>query len=132
LGLVTGVVYFTGTLYWITQVMVLYGSLPTWIAVLLNGALVAYLALYPAIFAIVVRRLVAGFGPSALLCAPFVWVGLELGRTHLLTGFPWVLLGYSQASVLPIAPLSSASWVSAWGPDAWVRLRSADDSSRRL
>ena len=27
-----------------------------------------------------------------------VWVATELGRTYLFTGFPWVLLGYSQAT----------------------------------
>jgi len=46
-------------------------------------------------------------GPAALMAAPLVWIATELGRTHLLTGFPWVLLGYSQATVLPIAQLAS-------------------------
>ena len=41
------------------------------------------------------------------MAAPLVWVATELGRTYFLTGFPWVLLGYSQASVLPIAQLAS-------------------------
>ena len=53
LGVVTGVVYFTGTLYWITRVMVLYGGLQFRVALLVNAALVAYLALYPGIFAMV-------------------------------------------------------------------------------
>ena len=55
LGLTTGVVYFTGTLYWITRVMAVYGGLPAWVAVILNAALVAYLALFPAVFAVVMR-----------------------------------------------------------------------------
>ena len=38
--------------------MAMYGDLPRWVAVLVNAALVAYLALFPAIFALVVRRLV--------------------------------------------------------------------------
>jgi apolipoprotein N-acyltransferase len=107
LGLLTGGIYFTGTLYWITRVMVVYGGLQGWIAVPVNAALIAYLALFPGLFALVVRRLTMAHGPAALMAAPLVWVATELGRTHLLTGFPWVLLGYSQATVLPIAQLAS-------------------------
>lgn len=107
LGLVTGLVYFAGTLYWITRVMVVYGGLATWIALPINVALVAYLALFPALFALVMRRLTIAHGANALMAAPFVWAATELGRTHLLTGFPWVLLGYSQVTVLPIAQLAS-------------------------
>ena len=107
LGLTTGLVYFTGTLYWITLVMAVYGGLPMWIAASLNGALIAYLALFPALFAVVMRRAVAAFGAHALAAAPLAWVATELGRTYILTGFPWVLVGYSQAAVLPIAQLAS-------------------------
>ena len=39
--------------------------------------------------------------------APFAWVATELGRTYIFTGFPWVLLGYSQASTLPVAQFAS-------------------------
>ena len=100
-------VYFTGTLYWLTRVMALYGGLPAWVAVILNAALVAYLALFPAVFAVVMSRGLVAFGARALALAPLVWVATELGRTHILTGFPWVLLGYSQAEVLPMAQLAS-------------------------
>jgi apolipoprotein N-acyltransferase len=107
LGLLTGVIYFAGTLYWITTVMAVYGGLQLWVAVLVNILLIAYLALFPALFALIVRRLRLAFGNRALLAAPFVWVATELGRTHLFGGFPWVLLGYSQAGVLPVAQLAS-------------------------
>lgn len=107
LGLTTGIVYFVGTLYWISLVMNQYGGLQMWSAVFVNALLIAYLALFPALFAAIVRRLVWAVGPKALLAAPLVWVATEFGRTHLLTGFPWVLLGYSQTSILPIAQLAS-------------------------
>ena len=123
LGLTTGVVYFAGTLYWITRVMALYGGLPAWVAVILNAALVAYLALFPALFAVVMRRGFVAFGARALAAAPLVWVATELGRTHILTGFPWVLLGYSQAEVLPIAQL--ASLFGVFGVSALVATTSA-------
>jgi apolipoprotein N-acyltransferase len=107
LGFVAGAIYFTGTLYWITRVMAMYGDMAFWVAVLINAALIAYQAIYPAIFALVVRRIVIAHGPGALMAAPIVWVATELGRTHILSGFPWVLLGYSQTSVLPIAQFAS-------------------------
>lgn len=123
LGLATGLVYFTGTLYWITRVMVVYGGLsfPTGVAV--NAALIAYLALYPAIFAAVVSRLTLAIGTRALLAAPLVWVASELGRGQLFTGFPWVLLGYSQATVLPVAQLASV--LGVYGISALAALCSA-------
>ena len=70
LGLATGAVYFAGTVYWITGVMVVYGNLPTWVAIPVNASLIATLALFPALFAMVVRRLVMAFGPRAMIAAP--------------------------------------------------------------
>jgi apolipoprotein N-acyltransferase len=105
--LLTGAVYFTGTLYWITRVMAVYGGLQLGVALLINAALVAYQAFFPAMFAVVLRRIVIAHGRPALLAAPLVWVATELGRTYVMTGFPWVLLGYSQTSVLPVAQLAS-------------------------
>ena len=123
LGLTTGVVYFAGTLYWITLVMAVYGGLSMWVAAILNGALIAYLALFPALFAVLMRRALAVFGARALAAAPFVWVATELGRTYILTGFPWVLLGYSQVEVLPVAQL--ASLFGVYGVSALVAAASA-------
>jgi apolipoprotein N-acyltransferase len=103
--------------------MVVYGGLATWVAVPINVALVAYLALFPALFALIMRRLTIAHGPNALLAAPLVWAATELGRTHILTGFPWVLLGYSQVRVLPIAQLASLTGV--YGVSMLVALVSA-------
>ena len=111
LGLLAGSVYFAGTLYWISGVMATFGAMPFVVAVLINGALVAYLALYPAIFGAVMARLSSRFGMRALAAAPCVWVATELARTLVMTGFPWVLLGYSQASVLPVAQVASVAGV---------------------
>ena len=40
--------------------MAIYGGLPTTVAVLINAALIAYLALFPGIFALVMQRAFAG------------------------------------------------------------------------
>jgi apolipoprotein N-acyltransferase len=123
LGWLTGAVYFTGTLYWITHVMATYGNLPRWIAVPINGALIGYLSLFPATFALVSARLIRRFGTLGVMAAPIVWVASEVGRTQVFTGFPWVLLGYSQTSVLPVAQL--ASLVGVYGVSLLVAAVSA-------
>jgi apolipoprotein N-acyltransferase len=107
LGLVAGVVYFTGTLYWLVETMTTFGGLPTWQAAIAAATLIAYLSLFPAFFALIQARLARAAGREALGLAPVVWVAGEMGRTYVLDGFPWELLGYSQASVLPIAQLAS-------------------------
>ena len=117
-GVTTGAIYFGGTLYWMSGVMARYGELNAAVAVLINAVFVAYVALFPALFAVLMRRLTMVLGAAALPAAPFVWTATELGRTHLFTGFPWVLLGYSQATVLPIA--QAASVVGVFGVSAIV------------
>jgi apolipoprotein N-acyltransferase len=107
LGAASGAVYFAGTLYWVTHVMVQYGGLHVWSAILVNALLVAFVTLFPAVFALIMRRLLVAYGLRALLVAPLVWVTTEWGRTHLFGGFPWVLLGYSQVALLPIAQFAS-------------------------
>src|SRR5262249_51647866 len=109
---------------WITNVMVLYGGLSTWVAMLVNALLIAYLALFPALFALIMRRLLRRSGAQALLIAPCVWVATELGRTYVPPGgLPWVLLGYSQVTTLQIAQL--ASLVGVYGVSALVASVSA-------
>ena len=140
LGLITGAVYFTGTLYWITRVMVVYGGLQSWVAVLVNGLLIAYLSLFPGLFAVVIWRLSVVFGARALLAVPFAWAATELGRTHFLfDGFPWSLLGYSQVTNLPVAQLASlfgvygvSALVSSTSAAAAVWMISHDWNDRRV
>src|SRR5262249_12612759 len=123
LGLLTGNVYLWGTLYWLSNVMTRYGDINLAGSIVINAVFIAYLALYPALFAVVVRRLLIAFGPPALVAVPFVWTATELRRMYVFTGFPWVLLGYSQTTVLPIA--QAASVVGVFGVSAIVAATSA-------
>jgi apolipoprotein N-acyltransferase len=123
LGLLTGAVYFTGTLYWLVETMTTFGGLSTPLAVIAAAVLIAYLSLFPAFFAVIVARLCRVIGRRALLAAPLVWVASEMGRTYILDGFPWELLGYSQAAVLPVAQLASV--VGVYGMSAFVAMVSA-------
>ena len=107
LGLVTGVVYFSGTLYWLVATMTTFGGLSTPMATIAAALLILYLSLFPAAFAATQARLVNVHGRRWMLAAPPIWIASEMGRTYVLDGFPWELLGYSQATTLPIAQIAS-------------------------
>jgi apolipoprotein N-acyltransferase len=107
LGVVTGGVAFAGTLYWVTGVMTTYGGLAPLTAVGVNFLLVAYLALFIGLFAVLTVRGIDAVGPAAIVTTSAAWIVGELGRRYLFGGFPWALLGYSQVGVLPIAQLAS-------------------------
>ena len=122
LGLLTGAVYFWGTLYWLVETMTTFGGLGTPVAVFAASVLVAYLALFPAAFAVMFARTRRAFGFAAYFLAPFIWVTTELGRQYLWDGFPWALLGYSQLPTLPVA--QAASVVGVYGL-SWILALSA-------
>jgi apolipoprotein N-acyltransferase len=118
LGLVAGFVYFAGTLYWFVVTLTTFGGLSTPLAVVASAMGIAYLALYPALFAVIQARLARALGKPALALAPAVWVATEMARTYSPLDFPWELLGYSQATVLPIAQVASV--VGVYGLSALV------------
>jgi apolipoprotein N-acyltransferase len=122
MGLATGGVSFAGTLYWLVETMTTFGGLMLPLAVLAAALLVAYLALFPAAFAVLVTRFVRSFGVSGLLLAPAAWVASELGRQYVWDGFPWELLGYSQVTWLPVAQIASLAGV--YGLSALLALTS--------
>jgi apolipoprotein N-acyltransferase len=107
LGLLTGLVYFIGTVYWTSTVVATYGNLPAPVAIFAMVLLASYLALYPAITAVITSHLISRIGAGALFFAPAAWVATEFLRGYLFGGFPWVPLGNSQVVVLPVAQLAS-------------------------
>ena len=123
LGLVSGAGYFGGTVYWTSAVMQTFGGLNWPLAAVVGGLLIAYLALFPALFAVIVATLARALGARALVLAPVVWVATEVARRYVLGGFPWVLLGASQARATSIA--QSASLAGVYGLSALVVLGSA-------
>ena len=118
LGLVAGGIYFGGTLYWTPDVLRTFGGISLPLAVVAGGLLVAYLALFPALVAVVVARVCGRIGPHGVLVTPAVWVAAELARRWILGGFPWVQLGSSQAGITPI--VQTASLAGVYGLSALV------------
>ena len=95
-GVITGIFYFFGTLYWIYHSITYYGSLPLPVGIGLVLLLCLYLSLYPGFFALIFCLKIRTSRLPALLLAPVFWVTLEFIRSYALTGFPWSSIGYSQ------------------------------------
>lgn len=99
-GFAAGVGFFGLVLYWLNIVMVTFGHLHPALSLLCYLFLVAYLALFFAGVTWGTAYLRRRLHLTSALTFPVLWVALEYLRAHLLTGFPWALLGYSQQSWL--------------------------------
>jgi apolipoprotein N-acyltransferase len=120
-GLLAGWIYFLGTVYWTADVVRTFGGLPAPVALFAMAMLALYLALYPAVSALITARMVRATGLRGLLCFPAAWVATEYWRgTYIMGGFPWVPLGNSQVEMLPVAQLASVFGV--YGVSALVAL----------
>lgn len=113
LGGVTGLVYFCGTVYWVTNSVHYYGYIPLIPAALITLLLCAYLALYPALFAAAAARIDSSRPGLVIIALPAIWTALELARTYIFSGFPWSLLGYSQYRLLPMIQIADSAGVYA-------------------
>jgi apolipoprotein N-acyltransferase len=111
LGGIFGVVFFTGTVYWVTNSVHFYGGIPLIPASFITLLLCAYLALYTAVFGAASAHLRNHHPSLFVLAVPALWTTLELARTYVFTGFPWSLLGYSQYSILPIIQIADITGV---------------------
>ncbi len=86
-----------------------FGGMPKIATLFLMFLLVSYLAIYPMLFAGLLNR----YFPNTLspptdrirffIVIPVFWLLADLARGWVMTGFPWLLLGYSQID----SPLAS-------------------------
>jgi apolipoprotein N-acyltransferase len=94
--LFSGGTFLAGT-YWLYNSIHLVGQAPLWIALFLMLGLVAIMGSYTAALGYAVARWGVATGPLRwLVLLPAGWVQVEWFRGWLLSGFPWLALGYSQ------------------------------------
>ncbi len=111
LGWIAGIVYFAGTVYWVTNSVHFYGGVPIVPASLITLLLCAYLALYPAVFGAAAVHIRKKYPALFFIVAPALWTALELARTYVFSGFPWSLLGYSQYRALHVVQIADITGV---------------------
>ncbi len=95
-----GFIFFLLVLYWLNNVTVA-GTL----------LLVGYLALYFGLFGFFTTFLSNKESGLKIFIIPSIWVSLEFIRSHLLTGFGWCALGYSQYQNLPLIQIADIAGV---------------------
>ncbi len=83
-------------------------------------ALAVYLALYFPVFVALARVAVWRLKVPVALAAPVVWVGLELLRGYLLTGFSWYYLAHTQYRWIELIQISDV--VGAYGVSFLIAL----------
>jgi apolipoprotein N-acyltransferase len=95
-GLLAGFLHFVLQLYWIVIVLGRYGGLPWFFSYPAMLLLSLYMALYIAAFVYIAGCVQSRWGLGrSLWLLPLFWVGLDWFRAVLLSGFPWMDLGYA-------------------------------------
>ena len=112
-GYLFGVITNVLLLYWIIW-QTFYGEY-----FVLPGSIGAYLilALYPALWSWLLVSLKSRW-KLGFLAAPFLWVAMEYLRGLGQIGFPWLDLGYTQTTYLPL--IQFASFTGIQGISFWV------------
>lgn len=124
LGFCFGLGFFGLSVSWVIISIRDYGHMPTALAFIVTLGFIAYLALYPALASVFFNalasrrttRLTSYLNP-ALFAA--TWVLSEFLRATLLTGFPWVLIGFGQieaplGGILPYLGVYGAGFFVAY------------------
>ncbi|MDI6640904.1 MAG: methylenetetrahydrofolate reductase C-terminal domain-containing protein [Elusimicrobiota bacterium] len=112
-GVLTGIVFYCGLLYWLIPTFTAAGE--SWTLGLVCLLLLSiYLGIYIGLFCIGVKLFLFAkqdWGSHFVFSAASLWVSLEYIRSHLFTGFPWGVIGYSQWNFLPIIQIADITSV---------------------
>ncbi len=102
-----GVGWFAHGVYWIYNSLHYHGGAPLLMALFMVVLMGMVLALFPALaFYLSNRFFRLGRGQMLMLVYPLMLIVFEWLRGYVLTGFPWVQIGYAHID----------SWLSGYGP----------------
>lgn len=111
-GFLYGLGWFGVGLYWIHISINAFGGMPLIASLSIMFLLICYLSIYPAL-ALLITKFLCEKGEKRFFedkLFPLVmsssWCLMELLRTFVFTGFPWLSIGYSQ----------TGSWLSPYAP----------------
>ncbi len=112
-GWISGLVWNLLSLYWVAYTqgggLAVIGG---------TGLMAAYLGLFTGLCTGLFNVLAARWGPKALALLPLLWTGQEYVLSLGELGFPWLLLGHSQAALPHL--IQYATWTGVFGVSCWV------------
>lgn len=117
-GYAFGIGCFGAGISWVYISIQQFGGISPPISALLTLLFIAYLSLYPALCGYLMTRFFPENITAKYFCIfPFFWILLEWIRSFFMSGFPWLLIGYSQtntwlsgyASILSVYGVSIAT-----------------------
>ncbi len=116
LGYAWGMGLYLAGISWIYVSLHVYGGMPLWmgsIAVLLFASVLALFVAGPLVLAAIIVPRSRG---SRLIVVSALWVVFEWGKSWVLTGFPWLDLGYTQTPsfLFALAPVGGVYLISAY------------------
>ena len=95
-GFAFGLGLFGAGVSWVYIALETFGGMPTAIAIIATAAMVAYLALWPAIAGYVAVRFTQERSVARIVAATALWTLCEWLRGFLFTGMPWLSVGYAE------------------------------------
>lgn len=120
IGFAFGAGLFIGGVSWIYVSLSTFGGMPAPVAGLATLLFCLFLALYPALVGAIFSRCAPAAGWRRPLFFAALWALSEWLRGYVLTGFPWLAVGYTQtppsplAGIAPILGVFGISAVTAW------------------
>jgi len=115
IGYAWGLGQFATGISWVHISIDNFGGMPKPVSVLLMAGLIGYLAIYPALFTGALNRWFKTNNFLRLvIAAPALWLVSEWLRGWVMTGFPWLWLGYSQIDgpLSVFAPIGGVDLIS--------------------
>lgn len=114
-GLLYGLSGFGFGVYWVYISIYTYGNAPIALAIFMTGLLILALSCFPALQGYLVTKFFPKNNLTKLLLVfPASWVLFEWARIWVLSGFPWLFIGYTQLTtpLAHIAPILGVYGVS--------------------
>jgi apolipoprotein N-acyltransferase len=118
-GAAFGMGLFAFGTYWLYTCLHVFGLVPVWLTLVLQCALVGAMSAYPAVLCYAANRWwLKAAATRDWLVLPALWVLLEWLRGWVLSGFPWLSLGYAfidspLAGWAPLLGVYGVTWAAA-------------------